>query len=415
MTLAGRNILVGLTGGIACYKTPHLVRLLKKAGADVRVMMTESATRFVAPLTLESVAQQPVITDMWPKPGEYVGTRHIDTAEWPDLIVIAPTTANLMAKAAAGLCDDFVTTVICATSKPIVLAPAMNPEMWRHPVTQRNLRYLVDELGWLLIDPDAGEMACDSYGIGRMAEPEAMFDRLADILQQTHAQSDLLAGRHLIVTAGPTREPVDPVRFISNRSSGKMGYALAEAARDAGARVTLISGPTALASPPGVAMENVETTSEMRDAVMRQLSDADVLLMAAAPADFTPAHAVDTKMKKSERPETLPLSAAPDILRSVAETRTRAQVIVGFALETDEGVANARAKRASKDLDMIVLNSLVDEGAGFDFATNKVTLIDRSDQEEAWPMLSKREVAKRLIKRVATLLSTAAINEPSRP
>ncbi|MFQ5500556.1 MAG: bifunctional phosphopantothenoylcysteine decarboxylase/phosphopantothenate--cysteine ligase CoaBC, partial [Candidatus Zixiibacteriota bacterium] len=314
MSLAGKHITVGLTGGIACYKTASLIRLLVKAGCDVRAIMTEAATKFITPLTMETVTQNPVAVEMFPV-DSFVATRHIDFADWADMMVIAPATANFLGKIASGISDDLLTTVVCATSKPILICPAMNPNMWNNPVTRRNCKELSD-LGYLFEGPVEGEMACDHVGVGRLAEPETILAAIEAYLESTPKKKELV-GKHIVVTAGPCREAIDPVRFISNRSSGRMGYALAEAAIKMGAQVTLISGPSALSAPVGAEYVPVESTEQMCHAVEDSMSAADCLIMAAAPADFRPAEPATNKIKKSGSAMDLRLMPTVDILQQV--------------------------------------------------------------------------------------------------
>ena len=399
MSLKNKKVLVGLTGGIACYKVPYLIRSLRKADAEVRVIMTLAATKFITPLTLETVSDNPVAIDMFPE-REFVATRHIDLAEWPDLVVIAPATANFLGKAASGICDDLLTTLICATQRPVLVAPAMNPGMWQHKPTQRNVTYL-KEIGFKFIGPATGEMACDHWGEGRMVEPDQIFEAV-----QAHFESGskkkALTGKRILVTAGPCREPLDPVRYISNRSSGKMGFALAEAAAEMGAEVTLVSGPTALLVPAGVKSVSVETTREMYEAVSKRFARTDCVIRAAAPADFEPARTYPQKIKKNAKGLCLELKPTVDILRSLGERKKR-QLLVGFALETENGVANARKKLKEKNLDLIVLNSAGDPQSGFESDTNQVTVIRSAKKLQVLPLMSKRDLAIKLLELIADL------------
>lgn len=403
-TLSAKKILIGVSGGIAAYKIPNLVRLLRKEGAEVQVIMTEAAKEFVTPLTFEAVSQRPVYSSLWGGEGIMTATRHIDLATWPDLVIVAPTTANLLARLAWGMADDLLTTILSATTRQVMLAPAMNPEMWGNRATQENLVRL-RTLGYEIIEPAEGSMACETVGIGRLPEPEELFGQIVRHFETEAALRGKLASRKILVTAGPTREPVDPVRYLSNRSSGKMGYAIAAAAARAGAATTLISGPVSLPPIRGVETMYAETTQQMCDRVLHNFSQADCLIMAAAPADFTPAVPKTRKMKKSESAsDSLPLIPTVDILQQASARKKSGQKLIGFALETDHALANARAKLAAKNLDLVVLNSLADAGAGFEVDTNKLTLIHRSGQAEEWPLMSKREAAIRLIQTVAELL-----------
>jgi phosphopantothenoylcysteine decarboxylase/phosphopantothenate--cysteine ligase len=396
MSLSGRKILVGLTGGIACYKVPYLIRALIKAEAEVRVIMTEAATKFITPLTLETISGNPVATTMFPD-DQFVSTRHIDLATWSDLIVIAPATANFLGKAANGICDDLLSAIFCASPSPVLIVPAMNPAMWQHRPTQKNRAYLA-EIGCQFIGPASGEMACDHWGEGRMVEPDQIFAEIESLLTKSSKKKlndtkvlgksssdhvNLLSGRKILVTAGPCREPIDPVRYLSNRSSGKMGFALAEAARNLGATVTLVSGPTSIPDPDGIETVRVETTQDMYRAVSARFARIDCLIMAAAPADFRPTETADQKIKKDKAGRTLALKPTIDILARVG-ARKKKQFLVGFALETENGLAHARKKLKAKNLDMIVLNSPCDPHSGFDHDTNQLTIIRPGRKAEAY-------------------------------
>lgn len=401
MSLKGKKLLVGLTGGIACYKVPVLVRLLYKAGAEIRVVMTEAATRFITPLTLEAVSNHPVAVALFPE-GEYVATRHIDLAQWPDLTLIAPATANFVGKMASGISDDLLTTVICASPGPVMVAPAMNPQMWQQPVTQKNVSYL-REIGYHIVGPEEGDTACDQWGVGRMVEPEALFDVVKAFFAKG-SKKKVLEGKSFLVTAGPCREPLDPVRFISNRSSGKMGYALAAAARSLGAKTTLISGPTALKPPAGVDFITVETTSQMYQAISRRFARADCLIMAAAPADYAPETVAREKLKKGPQSTNVTLTPTVDILKVLGLRKKPGQLLIGFALETENGVRNARKKLTEKNLDLIVLNETTDEHPAFDSDTNRITLLAPGKKPEVWSLLDKHMIAVKLLEIVAGML-----------
>ena len=403
MSLKGKKILIGMTGGIACYKVPYLVRHLWRAKAEIRVIMTDAATKFVTPLTLESVSNNPVATDMFP-PDRYVGTRHIDMAQWPDLVMVAPATANFMGKVAAGISDDLLTTVICATPRPVMIAPAMNPQMWLNAVTQRNFATL-RELGYIFIAPDEGYTACDHYGIGRMAEPEELFESIKKYFTKggKTAKKKALNGKKILITAGPTRETIDPVRFLTNRSSGKMGYALAQASAQMGADTTLISGPVNLKPPNGVKLISIESNAQLLSAVKREIKKTDCLIMAAAPADFTPDSKANAKIKRSDAVLNLKLKSTKDILKEIAPLKKKHQRVVGFALETNDGVANARKKLKEKKLDLIVLNTPSDT-TGFDHDTNEVLLIAPGKKPVKLDLASKLEISFGILDRVASLL-----------
>ena len=400
MSLKGRQIVVGLTGGVACYKIPNLVRLLHKEEAVVQVIMTEAATKFITPLTLESVSGRPVAVELFPD-GEFVATRHIDFSDWAGLIVVAPATANFLGKMANGISDDLLTTVVCAHKKPILIAPAMNPGMWENPVTQKNCKFL-KELGHQFVDPDEGEMACDHVGVGRMAEPEVIYQRIASLLKES--KKKLLAGKKILVTAGPTREKIDAVRFISNYSSGKMGYALAEEAIKMGAEVTLITGPVSTNLPASAKVINIESTEDLHKAVEKEFSKHDCLIMAAAPADFQPGNSTNQKIKRSDSKFTLSLKPTVDILQSLNDGKRKGKVVVGFALETDQAIPNALKKLKDKNLDAIILNT-PSKNTGFNTDTNQVSFIGRNKKPENWPLLKKSEVARRILEKIAPLMS----------
>lgn len=392
--LNGKKITIGLTGGIAAYKVPILIRMLKKAGAEVRAIMTTNSAKFITPLTIETVSQNPVASDMFPA-DRFVGTHHIDMAEWPDLFVIAPATANFIAKIASGICDDLLSTVICATKKPVMIALAMNTNMYLNPITQGNIDKL-KALGYRFINPGEGELACETVGVGRMAEPDEILAAVKSFFQKKKP----LTNKKVVVTAGPCREAIDPVRYISNHSSGKMGYALAEAAVDAGADVILISGPTALKPPTVKRYVPVETTEHMYNEVKRHFAQADILIMAAAPADFTMTKPSPRKIKKTSATLKLELTATIDILKSLRKKTE--QKIIGFALETENGLKNARAKFKDKNMDIIILNSLEDIDP-FGNEANIVTLIGKSGRTEKLSRMTKAELAHLIIERIANL------------
>jgi len=395
---ANRRVLLGVSGGIASYKAAWLARLLSKAGAQVDVVMTPAATEFVGPVTFEALTGRPVYTGLF-DPGRALD--HIKLAREAEAIVVAPATADLMARAAAGQANDLLTACLLAAECPVLLVPAMNDHMWAHPQTKRNAEHL-REIGYTVLPPDEGMLAAgEGSGPGRMPEPETIFAHVGRLLEKSTA----LAGKRVLVTAGPTREAIDPVRFISNHSSGKMGVALAAAAWRRGATVDLVAGPLAVSVPIGVGVHGVESTQDMADAVGERLPETDVLVMAAAPADFRPAAPAASKIKKDKAPDSITLSATPDILASTKPARSRVSVIVGFALETDDVVAHARAKLASKDLDFIVVNDATEPGAGFGVDTNRVSIISRDGVEERLPLMSKADVADAILDRVEVLLS----------
>lgn len=395
----GRRVVLGVTGGIAAYKSIQLARDLTVAGAAVDVVLTAGASEFVLPLSFEALTGRPVHTDIF-APGEAL--THIRLARDADLVAIAPATASFMARAAAGLSDDLLGAILLATEAPVVIAPAMNDRMFAHPQTQANVQRL-RELGYRIAGPAVGPLAWgEGEGEGRMLEPELLLDHLGRALEPASPLRD----RHLVVTAGPTREPLDPVRFLSNHSSGRMGYAVAAAGWRRGARVTLISGPSALPTPTGVEFVPVETATEMRDAVAAALPDADALVMSAAVSDFRPTTAATQKVKKEQNaPETIPLTRNDDILLSTRNLRPEHAVIVGFALETENAVQNGKEKLARKDLDLLVVNDATEPGAGFEVTTNRVVILERGGGRTDLPLLTKDAVADEILDRVAPLLA----------
>ena len=392
----GKKILVGVTGGIAAYKTALLIRELKKLGAQVRVMMTDSATRFVAPLTFETLAESAVAVELF-SGAHSVATAHIDWARWPDLIVICPASANTIAKIAHGFADNMLTTTVLASKAPLLICPAMNVEMYKNPLYRQNEETL-KRAGCIVVAPGEGELACGETGIGRLAELEDILDAVAYALTP-----HTLSGRKVLVTAGPTREAIDPVRFLSNRSSGKMGYALAECAAWRGAEVTLISGPSSLRPSLRWTFKAIETVSQMAESVEASLPNTDVLIMAAAPADFAPVAAAPQKIKKSASLQ-LQLEKTPDILKTVGQIKGK-RLLVGFALETEHGIENARRKLVEKNCDLMVLNHALTPGAGFEVETNQVTLLFADGAIEELPMISKRQTAQQILNAVETLLA----------
>lgn len=388
-SLTNKRILLGVTGGIAAYKSAELVRRLKERGADVRVVMTEAAQEFMTPLTFQALSGNPVHTDLL-DPAAEAAMGHIELARWADRILVAPASANFMARLAEGRGDDLLTTLCLATREPISLAPAMNQGMWQNPATQANLATLQGR-GIQLLGPGDGSQACGEVGPGRMLEPAALADALA-------AQFDtgLLAGRHVVITAGPTREAIDPVRYLSNHSSGKMGYALAEAAVEAGAKVTLISGPTQLPTPERVTRIDVTSAREMHEVSLAQAGQCDLFIAAAAVADYRPAEYQPQKMKKGED-ETLQLTLVknPDIVAEVAHSSPR-PVTIGFAAESEQLTEYARRKLERKGLDAIIANDISREGLGFNSDHNAVTLIDAERELTLGPM-TKSQLARALI------------------
>lgn len=396
MTHPHHKIILGVTGGIAAYKTPELVRLFKKAGHDVQIAMTPDASRFVTPLTLGTVSEHPVLIDIFPEQAEGSWTKHVELGLWADIMVVAPATANTIAKMAQGLCDSMLLAIALSARCPVLVCPAMDHDMYIHPTTQRNLATL-ESAGYKVVPPEHGELASGLVGLGRLPEPKAIFELVEEMLSLPGPEKDLV-GKSVLVTAGPTRERIDPVRFISNHSTGTMGFALAAAAAERGASVTLVAGPTNLTTPRTVDRIDVTSADEMAEAV-RQHSSADVVVMAAAVADYRPADPKESKIKKSESDLTLRLERTTDILAELGEGKVSGQILVGFAMETDDAHENARRKLADKNLDWIVLNNLREPGAGFGTTTNRVTLLGSDGSVEELPLLSKTELARELLAR----------------
>ena len=392
----GARILLGVSGGIAAYKAGWVARLLAAAGAEVDVVMTRAATQFIAPLTFEALTGRAVRTDIF-SPGHALD--HIHLAREADIVAVAPATADFLARAAHGRADDLLAACLLATTSPVILFPAMNDAMWVHPQTQRNAAHL-RELGYTVVDPDVGALAAgEGSGPGRLPEPETIVAHVARALDDAS-----LRGRTFVVTAGPTREPVDPVRFLSNRSSGKMGVAIASAAWRRGAKVVLIAGPLEVPDPVGPSIVRVETTDQMADAVRQALPDAHALVMAAAPADFRAAEPVTSKIKKSGGPASIALAATIDILACTVRHRPPGLVVVGFALETDHLIESARAKLADKQLDFIVANSAHEPDAGFGADTNRVTILGADGSSDPLPVMPKTALADQILDRVEALL-----------
>ena len=399
--LAGRHILLGITGSIAAYKAAMLCRLLKTAGADVQVVMTPLAKQFITPLTMATLSRRPILVEFFdPENGAW--NSHVSLGEWADCMLIAPATANTLAKMAAGVADNLLLTTYLSARCPVAVAPAMDLDMYAHEATQQNLRTLAAR-GVRIIEPAEGELASGLSGKGRMAGPEASAAYVGGLLRE---KKKSLEGKRLIVTAGATIEAIDPVRFISNHSSGKMGYAIAGELAARGACVTLISGRTALPTPQGVRRIDVLSAAEMYEAAVAAFDRADGAVMCAAVADYTPAEVSQTKIRKSDGEMTIALRRTRDIAAELG-ARKEGRLLVGFALETHDEEAHAEAKLERKHFDFIVLNSLRDAGAGFRGDTNKVTLIDRAGREEL-PLMSKREVAVRIVDKIESKLNIPA-------
>ena len=393
--LTDRRIVLGVTGGIAVYKACDLVSRLKKRGAQVRVVLTENACEFVRPLTFETLSGNPACVDTF---AAHTEIEHISLAKWGELYVIAPATANCIAKLAGGIADDLMSTTALAMGGPVLLAPAMNANMYRHPATQHNLEVLAAR-GVHTVGPASGHLACGDDDIGRMSEPAEIVEAIEAILNPRRD----FEGRRVLVTAGPTIERIDPVRYITNRSTGKMGYAIAEAARDRGAEVVLVSGPVNLAAPTGVETVPVESSAQLCEAVLSRGEWADVVIQAAAPADFRPVRVAEQKIKKTGAGMALELENTTDIAAELGRMKRPGQVLVAFAAETNDMVDNARGKLARKNADLVVANDVSRKDAGFGTDTNAVTLISRDDAREL-PLQSKRAVADGILDRVAELL-----------
>jgi len=403
--LTGKNIVLGVTGGIAAYKAADLVSRLKKLDANVYVVMTAHAKAFVSPLTFQSLSQNYVVEDMFEAPRTW-DVEHIALAKLADLYVVAPATANIIAKMAAGIADDFLTTTLLATQAPILVAPAMNTQMYLNPLTQRNMRTLQD-LGVNFVAPGSGRLACGDEGVGKMAEPQQIVDEIVKQFSKTSVPEAprLLEGKRVLITAGPTREALDPVRYLTNHSTGKMGYAIAEAAAAMGAETKLVSGPVELTAPKGVERINVESAQDMFEAVMSDLN-FDIIIMTAAVADYRPKTAQTQKIKKVEGDLSLELTRNPDILFEVGKVKAH-QVLIGFAAETEHVLEHATAKLKKKNLDMIVANDVTVQGAGFGSDTNVVTFITSDGVQTAFDQMEKAEVAKAILSKAATLLPGA--------
>ncbi|MED3978109.1 bifunctional phosphopantothenoylcysteine decarboxylase/phosphopantothenate--cysteine ligase CoaBC [Priestia megaterium] len=399
--MKGKRILLCVSGGIAVYKAAALTSKLVQAGAEVKVMMTASAHEFVTPLTFQALSRNPVYTDTFDEKDPSV-IAHIDLADWPDLILVAPATANMIGKIANGLADDMISTTLLAATAPVWIAPAMNVHMYDHPAVKKNMSTL-SSFGYSFVEPGEGYLACGYVGKGRLEEPETIVSLIGSYFSKVSDTQKILEGINVLVTAGPTVERIDPVRFFTNRSTGKMGYALAEQAAKLGASVTLVTGPTNLEYPKGVQVVQIESAQQMLEAVMQRYHEADVVIKSAAVADYRPKHVFDQKMKKQPGEAVLELERTTDILRTLGE-RKEHQLLVGFAAETEQVDEYAQKKLASKNLDMIVANNVTTEGAGFGTDTNIVTLYKRSGESKELPILSKHDVAIEVLKEVKEML-----------
>lgn len=395
---SGRHVVLGVSGGIACYKSCLLARHLTEAGARVDVIMTRAAAEFVRPVTFEALTGRPVLTSLWDADS---ALHHVRWGQQADVIIVAPATAHLIARMAQGLADDALTSLLLAATAPVLLAPAMNDEMFAHPQTQVNLA-LLERRGVAVVGPDIGALAeGPSNRPGRMSEPAAIAAHAARLLRR----DSKLVGRRVVVTAGPTREPIDPVRVVTNRSSGKMGYRLAEAAWERGAEVQLISGPVALDAPAGVSVTRIDSTDELEAAVRSLLPHADVLIMAAAPADYRPSEVSTSKRPRVDGALAIPLEPTADILRATRDARRPDSLIVGFALETGDALAKGRQKLERKELDLIVVNDALEPGAGTEVDTNRVAILARDGSCTIVPLASKREVAEAILDAVEARLA----------
>ena len=395
MHITGKRLVLGVCGGIAAYKVVELARRLTQAGAEVRVVMTRAATRFVGPITFSTLTGHPVVTDLFPEPAP-PEIAHTSLGRSADLVVVAPATADAIAKYALGLADDVLSALLLATRAPVVMAPAMHTEMWENEATAGNVEVLRGR-GVVFVGPDSGALAGPDEGPGRLADVTAILETIGAALPRRHD----LDGRRVVVTAGGTQEPIDPVRFVANRSSGRMGYELAAEALRRGARVTLVTGPTHLTPPPAADVVRVRTASEMLDAALRAAESADVVVMAAAVADWRPAAPAAAKLKKGDGPPALVLEPTEDVLGALAARRRNGQVLVGFAAETEDLESRARAKLAAKSLDLIVGNLVGVGDSGFEVATNRAVLVGRDDRVDRLPLVSKRELAATILDAVA--------------
>jgi phosphopantothenoylcysteine decarboxylase / phosphopantothenate---cysteine ligase len=400
----GKRVALGVSGGIAAYKAAEVLRGLQRAGCMVRVCMTERACEFITPLTFRALSGSHVIVDDY-APDNPDPIAHITFSQTVDLFVVAPATANIIAKFAAGVADDFLSTTYLASHAPVLIAPAMNTTMWNHPATRRNMERLRAD-GVSIVEPDSGEMACGTIGPGRLSEPERIVSAALGILRERGAarlRAQDLKGEHVLITAGATREEIDPVRFLTNRSSGRMGFALARAASERGAEVTIIAGATTEQPPEGLRALRAQSAEEMRAAVMQEIGRATVFIAAAAVSDYRPATPAQQKIKKSEARLTLELEPTPDILAEVAASRPNGLLIVGFAAETENVIEHARQKLERKKLDAIIANDVTRAGAGFDVETNIITLITKDKEPAELPLMSKLEAAHSILDEVARL------------
>lgn len=396
--LTGKNVLIGISGGIAVYKICDVVSKLKKLNANVDVVMTKSATEFVSPLTFQTLSQNFTVVDMFKEPKTW-DVKHINLAQKCDIFLVAPATANIIGKVANGIADDMLSTTIMASDKTVIFAPAMNTKMYENIIVQDNIKKL-KSFGYKFINPDKGRLACGDHGEGKLASPENIVSYISDLLI---AKKDLV-GKRILITAGPTKEIIDPVRFITNRSTGKMGYALAKQAVNRGAQVTLISGPTNIEIPKGIKkIVEIESAKEMYESVMQNLNENDIIIGSAAVADYKPRHSSDKKIKKSDDDLVIQLSRNEDILKEVGKVKGN-KILVGFAAETNDLMQNSLAKIKNKNLDFIVANDLTKDGAGFGVDTNIVNIIDKNSKIRECPKMTKEEVSDVILDEIKSLL-----------
>ncbi|MGL5270632.1 MAG: bifunctional phosphopantothenoylcysteine decarboxylase/phosphopantothenate--cysteine ligase CoaBC [Selenomonadaceae bacterium] len=396
--LKDKNIVLGITGGIAVYKAVEVVSRLRKAGANVHVIMSRASTEFVTPLTFREISGNPVTVSMWDKITQW-NVEHIALATLADMLLVVPATANIISKAACGMADDMLTTTLLATKAPVFFSPAMNTNMYENSIVQENLAKLKNR-GYHIIDPACGHLACGTDGMGRLPEPEAIVQAVMDFF----TRQDELRGRKVLITAAGTIEPIDPVRYIGNRSSGKMGYAVAHEALSRGAEVVLVSGPSALSADPRIRLIKIETAAQMQDAVLKEFADSDLVIKAAAVADYRSKDVAANKIKKNDEELVLVLEKNPDILLELGRRKTERQVLVGFAAETQNLLEYAKAKLTKKNLDFIVANDVTEKGAGFNTDTNLIKLLFRDGKVESLPLQSKQQLAKIILDRAQGLL-----------
>ncbi|MCF6240282.1 MAG: bifunctional phosphopantothenoylcysteine decarboxylase/phosphopantothenate--cysteine ligase CoaBC [Bacteroidales bacterium] len=392
--MKGKKIVIGITGGIAAYKTAYLLREFIKEGAEVKVLMTQAAKEFITPLTMATLSKNPVLTDFFnPENGDW--NSHVDLGLWADAMVIAPATANTLAKMNYGIADNLLLTSYLSAKCPVFFAPAMDLDMYKHPATQKNINDLIAR-GHICIDADSGELASGLIGKGRMAEPLQIFNVVKNFFEYRKS----LKGKKVLITAGPTYEAIDPVRFIGNYSSGKMGYALAEECKNRGAEVTIVSGPVSIPKPEGIHIIPVKSASEMLDACLKHFPDTDIAIMNAAVADYTPAQTSEKKIKRTKDDMFIELKPTKDIAAELGKIKKKNQLLIGFALETDNEEKNADKKLKKKNLDFIVLNSLQDKGAGFGYDTNKISILFQDNKMKKFELKTKLEVAKDIVNEI---------------